>query len=147
MTLLQELKRKYLDAKDNAESIANSLTLARQPLTEAIEKLTAEWEAGNAELISAASETADKAAAAELMLRDSIIEAFQINGEKKFGDGMSVRINKTATYDEAAATALCAERGFTSALKLNRKQFEKIAETLQLDSVTWSEKPTAVIGK
>lgn len=83
--------------------------------------------------------------AAELDLRQALLQFYEQSGERKYGCG-EVKIFTRVEYEEAAAIRFAIEHHHDSLLSLNKRNFEKVAKELRPEFVTLVDEPRAQIA-
>lgn len=78
-------------------------------------------------------------------LSEEALEEYQETGNKKFPGGIAIREEKSVDYEEDKAFEFAKEKGMF--LKLDRKAFEKAADSLGLSFVEISKKPKVTFPK
>lgn len=143
---LQQLYDQFKQAKAALDDVAERYEVKASEFEEKKDRLMAEWEQSNAELIKERAEAIRATEMAETALRDAIREAYAANpASKTVAPGLSVRITTNLVYDKKQAFEWAKEHGL--ALALDTKAFEKIASVQPLDFVTTKETVNTVIGK
>jgi len=84
---------------------------------------------------------------AEEKLRQLILIAYQETGNKKPAPGVGIRIVKEMLFDEDEAVQWAIRANAMGCLSLQKANFKKVAEGLELDFVEILEVPKATIAK
>jgi len=84
----------------------------------------------------------DERMSLELVIREEAIKIYQETGNKKIGQ-IGIRIMQILDYSEEEAFNWAKEHGLC--LNLDKKNFEKLAKTQDIEFVKISEKATATI--
>ena len=118
------------------------LDLQKQLAVE-LEAVRHQWELKHAEFLGIWNGQLEAVAEIETVLRDAVVEAYD-GTTKQIAPGCSVRVNTELTYDAAAALDFAKTHGIC--LKLDPKEFEKVAPTVCPQLVTTVETVTAVLS-
>lgn len=127
--------------------LINAVVAAREneaALQTAFREKAAEFETANAELLQNRNAAVDALAQAESVLRGAIRTAFQRTGNKKPAPGCGVRVGIKLVYHEGEALKWAKEHGLC--LALDKKNFEAVAKSQQLDFVQEVPAVTATIA-
>jgi len=79
-------------------------------------------------------------------LRDLLLQAHEIHGEKKPHPAAYVKITQRAQYDRGLALQYCREH-LPNALSYDKRTFEAVAKAAGLEFVSWSEEPQTFIAQ
>jgi len=79
------------------------------------------------------------------ILRENAEAGYNKDGEKKRLGGVGIRVLKTVTYDPSEALKWAKEHSL--ALSLDKRRFEQLAKTEEIDFVTLGEKVTVTFPK
>jgi len=112
---------------------------------EEVRELRDAWENANREKLDAATELRECLIIAEEYLRALTITAYQATGNKQPVPGVGIRENKRYTYDPKEALAWATSHKI--ALALDKKAFEAIAKTSDIEFVEISTEIQATIAK
>jgi chromosome segregation ATPase len=123
------------------------LRIALEAKTQEHHELQVAFNQQHKDLIEALCRARNDCAEEEARLRDLTLEAYHDTGSKKPAPGVGIRIVKQLHYDEAEALAWAIERGAEGCLSLQKTNFKKVAEGLELDFVMIEEIPQATIAR
>jgi len=137
-------KQAHITHKVHRDLVA-ALEAKRQPLAEAIMALTEHFNEENKQLLGNIESAKEAEEASDKALRDWAIKLYSETKDKQIDDHISVRVNTSLEYDQDKAMKWATDHNLC--LALDKKAFEKVADTVQLDFVEKVEKPTAVIKK
>lgn len=121
-----------------------ALRTTNAEINEVVKAKYAEFERANAELLDSKRVVAERLSEAEAELRAAILALYKITGDKKPAQGCGVRVGLRLVYDAAKALEWAKEHGL--ALSLDKKSFEAIAATQQLEFVSNETSLTATIA-
>lgn len=143
---LDALYLEWKATKAGLESLETQRREHQAKLDELLDAVREQWQADNAEFWQLWDQQVALAAETETALRDAVIAAYEANGRtnKQIAPGCSVRINTKLDYN--AATALDFAKTHGICLKLDAKEFEKVAPTICPNLVTPIETVTAVLS-
>ena len=83
--------------------------------------------------------------AAELDLRQALLQFYEQSGERKYGCG-EIKLYTRLDYQPHDALAYCIEHKLNDLLELNKRGFEKVAKELKPEFVTLVDEPRAQIA-
>lgn len=106
-------------------------------------ELMDQFKAANKDLIEQIDQASEKLDQEENKLRDLALQKYAETGEKKLDFGVSIRVKKILEYDQGEAFKWAKEHSL--ALSLDKKAFESIAKTQDLEIVKIREEPQATI--
>ena len=78
-------------------------------------------------------------------LKEAAIKDFEETGEKKLLGGIGIRVGTSINYDDNLAFSWAKEHSLC--LQLDRKEFEKLAKTQDINGVTKEEKVSVTFPK
>lgn len=115
-------------------------------LDELLDAVRGQWQADNAEFLQLWDRQLALAAETETALRQAVIDAYEANGktDKQIAPGCSIRVNTKLRYDASAALNFAKTHGIC--LKLDTKEFEKVAPTICPQLVETEETVIAVLS-
>ena len=127
------------------KSLEEAVAERRKALDDEIARMEAQFGEVYGNLIANLEEAKKGYEHADEQLRNEAVNFYQSTGEKQIDDHLSVRVNTSLEYDQDKALTWATEHNLC--LTLDKKAFEKVAGTVNLDFVQKVEKPTAVIKK
>lgn len=142
----QRLKDDAVITKNNADDAAARLAEKRKAVDATIERVTAAFEASNAELLQEVAAYKDAAAEADKTLRDAMITDYQAREEKQIFDGLSIRLNKAYEYEDKDAVAFAIDRKMPELLAPNKVAFKKQMSITPQPFCSVTETPSAVVS-
>ena len=110
-----------------------------------IKKLREGFEETLKELIADRKDTETALAGIKTVLTAEALEEFKESGEKKLYGGIGIRESPTLSYPADKALEFAKEKGMF--LSLDKKSFDKVADSLGLDFVTTGKKTTVTFPK
>ena len=121
----EELNKSHQDTITKHAGITALHRYEHQTVKAKLDALEAQFKAEHATLIAQVSELDDQAKAAETTLRTAALNAYHATGEKKWIDGVEIKLWDSAEYDPVEALKWC--RGnMVALLELNTKAYEKV---------------------
>lgn len=145
MADFQKLKQELSEKRLLDNQLSEMLQEKELILKEEIEKLQANFLEANAELINDCERVKTELSETDAALRSAMIEHFLHTGEKSIDSDLTVRVNTRLLYDKNEALNWAKEHNL--ALKLDEREFEKIASSTDISFVVIEEKPIAAISK
>lgn len=133
-----------LDAKVSRVRV---LRLSVSIMKDMIDKRMALWEEENRELLDSIEAERIRLREEEEKLRAATLEAYRETGNKKPAPGVGIRIVKEMLFDEDEAVQWAIRANAMRCLSLQKTNFKKVAEGLELDFVEILEVPQATIAK
>lgn len=127
------------------KSLEEAVAEKRKALDDEIARMEAQFGEVYGNLIANLEEAKKGYEQADEQLRNEAVNFYQMTGEKQIDDHLSVRVNTSLDYDQDKALTWATEHNLC--LTLDKKAFEKVAGTVNLDFVQKVEKPTAVVKK
>lgn len=128
-------------------SRVRSLRLSVSIMKDMIDKRMAAWEEENRELLDSIEAERIRLREEEETLRAATLEAYKLTGNKTPAPGVGIRIVKEMLFDEDEAVQWTIRANAMSCLSLQKTNFKKVAEGLELDFVEILEVPRATIAK
>ena len=115
-------------------------------LDELLDAVRKQWQADNADFLQLWDQQLALAAETETELRDAVIAAYETNGKtnKQIALGCSIRVNTKLEYNVVTALEFAKSHGIC--LKLDTKEFEKVAPTICPQLVETEETVIAVLS-
>lgn len=110
-----------------------------------LDELKAEFQAQNETLIKEVGELFSKVQDLKSVISELAIDEFKASGSKKLFGGIGIRETTRISYDEKEAFGFAREKDMF--LSLDKKAFEKAAESLGLDFVKIEKVPQATFPK
>lgn len=144
--MIEQLYLDWKNSKTALDDMERTRAALAKELDERLEAVRQAWELEHASLLSTWNWQSELVATLENALRETVIAAYEANGRtnKQIAPGCSVRINTKLDYN--AATALDFAKTHGICLKLDAKEFEKVAPTICPNLVTPIETVTAVLS-
>lgn len=127
------------------KSLEEAVAEKRQALDEEIARMEAQFGDVYGNLIANLEEAKKGYEMADEQLRQEAVNRYLAFGEKYIDEHVSVRVNTSLEYDQGKALEWATEHNLC--LTLDKKAFDKVAGTVNLDFVEKVEKPSAVIKK
>ena len=134
------------DLETKISSVRN-LRLSVSIIKDMIDKRMAMWEEENRELLDSIEAERIRLREEEEKLRAATLEAYQETGNKKPAPGVGVRIVKEMLFDEDEAIQWAIRANAMRCLSLQKANFKKVADGLELAFVEILEVPQATIAK
>ena len=128
-------------------SRVRALRLSVSIMKDMIDKRMALWEEENRELLDSIEAERIRLREEEEKLRAATLEAYQETGNKKPAHGVGIRVVKEMFYDDDEAIQWAIRANALPCLSLQKANFKKVAEGLELDFVEILEVPQATIAK
>lgn len=114
----------------------------RKTLADREKQALSEWQKANADIILALNAAIAAEGAAEGDVRTLALARYEVEGKKSL-PGVTIRITKRLIYEADKALAWAKEHGLF--LALDRRGFETMAKSTDIDFVGWVEEPQAAI--
>lgn len=118
---------------------------AEQNINEEIKELKEQFEKENEPLFLHQAKIREQISSCKDTLKVEAIQGFSDDGEKKRLGGIGIRVGSSMIYEEEAAFSWAKEHSLC--LQLNKKEFEKIAKTQEIEFVKKEEKVTVTFPK
>ncbi len=128
-------------------SRVRELRLSVSIMKDMIDERMTRWEEENRELMDAIEAERIRLREEEEKLRAATLEAYQETGNKKPAAGVGIRIIKEMAFDEDEAIQWAIRANAMRCLSLQKANFKKVAEGLELGFVEILEVPHATIAK
>jgi len=133
----EEILKNVINKQNQLEELNNKLNENRKVLNKKIEDLTTVFSKENEGLISAIGTSSEEIILGKEILRENAEVGFVKDSNKKRLGGIGIRIIKKLEYQETDAFNWAKEHNL--ALSLDKKRFEQIAKTEQIEFVKVKE--------
>ena len=142
------LKCLIIQNRDEAAQVAETLAPKRALMDEIIADLEKKYAEDNFNLLLQQREATEAANDYDLQLRAMAVQHFESTGEKRMDADCSVRVNTKYEYDNTTAVAWAELNAPILIVKtVDKKAFESLPSTVDLEFVEKVETATAVIAK
>lgn len=136
----------YKRSKEYLEACRNTVAKKQEALKAAIADLTAKWDEENAADVKAYENAKAAFDTTEMNLRAEAVEYYRETGNKTFNENVGVQVRKSLEYEMAKAVKWAEVNAPIMIVKsVDKKPFETLAETQDLDFVKKIEKVSAVL--
>ena len=146
---MNNITEKYAEvkaARNEVERLRGEREAIEIDLAAAIQEAKDKWNAEHSEFLAIWEDCKGLADDAEATLREMVVTEYLASEktDKQIAPGCSVRVNTKLRYDAGAALDFAKTHGIC--LKLDAKEFEKVAPTICPQLVETEETVTAVIS-
>lgn len=142
------LKSLIIHNRKEAAKAEGFLAEKRKPIDAAIAEIEKQYADENFNLLIQAKEANEAAADYDSQLREMVVQHFTETGEKRMDVDCSVRVNTKFSYDNKTAVAWAETNAPVLIVKtVDKKAFESLPQTSELEFVEKIETVTAVIAK
>lgn len=142
------LKHLIIQNRNEAAQVTDALAPKRAAVDAAIAELEKQYADENFNLLLQQKEAIEAANDYDAQLRQMAIQHFESTGERRMDADCSVRVNTKFEYDNTTAVAWAETNAPVLIVKtVDKKAFESLPQTADLDFVEKIETATAVIAK